>query len=114
MIMPQIIMGKRKYNMANIGYQYNKKFYRQQKANNLSSAKTIVPIIINLVEEARKLDEISVIDLGCGTANWLSVFKEKRLPSDWCRWGGEKYKGSSDDTPRRFYPTRFERTILFR
>ncbi len=62
--------------MQNIGYQYDKKFYSEQKANNLSSAKVIVPIVIDLVKKAKKTEEISVIDLGCGTANWLSVFQE--------------------------------------
>lgn len=54
---------------------YNKLFYKQQRINNLSSAKVIVPMVMGILAEVYEETPISVIDLGCGTGNWLSVFK---------------------------------------
>lgn len=54
---------------------YDEKFYRLQSASNLSSAQEIVPIVLDIVKRVYKND-ISVIDLGCGSGNWLSVFKK--------------------------------------
>lgn len=55
-----------------IGKVYDRKFYQQRKKN-VPSAEIIVPYILDML----KLEgEISVIDLGCGTGNWLSVFKK--------------------------------------
>ena len=54
---------------------YDKKFYEQQRASNLSSAHVIVPIVLKILGKSKR-DEFSVIDLGCGSGNWLSVFKK--------------------------------------
>lgn len=54
---------------------YDKKFYVSQRNDNLSSAETIVPIVIRMLKK-KHVGEISVIDLGCGTGNWLSIFKK--------------------------------------
>ena len=56
---------------------YDKKFYRNQRVNNLQSAKIIVPIVLDFIRGV-SMDTIpSIIDLGCGSGNWLSVFKEQ-------------------------------------
>ena len=49
---------------------YDKRFYDDQVKGSTSSAREIVPII------TRILNPLSVIDIGCGTGAWLSVFRE--------------------------------------
>ena len=49
---------------------YNKKFYAQQQSGSERSAMEVVPIIINFIQPK------SVIDVGCGVGNWLSVFSK--------------------------------------
>lgn len=56
--------------------KYNKTFFEQQRKSNISSAKTIVPIVCELLERFNAISTHTVIDLGCATGNWLSVFKE--------------------------------------
>ena len=51
--------------------QYNDKFYRYQEGVSLSSAKEIVPIVMERLGRPN-----SVLDLGCGRGAWLSVFRE--------------------------------------
>src|ERR1051325_1146134 len=48
---------------------YSPTFYQSRAAGALSSAEEIVPIISKLIAPKR------VIDLGCGTGEWLSVFQ---------------------------------------
>ena len=59
---------------------YTKEFY-DNIALNRSSAKTIVPIILDFYDKWLKSKQangkVSVIDFGCGTAQWLSVYKEQ-------------------------------------
>lgn len=62
---------------------YDKSFYEQQRDSNLSSAQAIVPKVIDYLREAYGDSELSVIDLGCGSGNWLSVFKLGGGISDW-------------------------------
>lgn len=50
---------------------YNKKFYDGQKAGSNSSAEVIVPIVLEALID--KPD--SIVDFGCGTGSFLSVFK---------------------------------------
>jgi SAM-dependent methyltransferase len=50
--------------------EYNKDFYNQIHDGALSSARAIVPEVINIFKPR------SVVDFGCGTGAWLSVFKE--------------------------------------
>lgn len=54
---------------------YDNKFYRLQAECNISSAQEIVPIVLDIIKDQDK-DDISVIDLGCGSGNWLKVFKD--------------------------------------
>jgi len=49
---------------------YTRGFYEGQRDGSRASAQVIVPMLLELVEVAR------VIDLGCGTGTWLSVFRE--------------------------------------
>lgn len=53
--------------------KYNKHFFEHQKNMSILSAKEVVPLIINI------LDPKSVVDVGCGTGTWLSVFIESGI-----------------------------------
>lgn len=50
--------------------QYTRQFYSKIETGGRSSARVVVPLILNMTG-AR-----SVVDLGCGVGTWLSVFKE--------------------------------------
>lgn len=56
--------------MNKINKYYNEDFYKNQRDGSLQSAKIIVPLVNKLIKPK------SVIDVGCGTGTWLSVFKE--------------------------------------
>lgn len=47
---------------------YSEKFFQHQDSGSLRSAEKIVPLVIELIEPK------SVVDVGCGTGTWLSVF----------------------------------------
>lgn len=47
---------------------YGERFYKNQSGGSLRSAEIIVPIILNVLRPR------SVVDVGCGTGGWLSVF----------------------------------------
>jgi GT2 family glycosyltransferase/SAM-dependent methyltransferase len=49
---------------------YTNEFFAALQASSLSSARCVVPIVLDV------LDPQSVIDVGCGTGAWLSVFAE--------------------------------------
>lgn len=49
---------------------YSKHFYKEQSRGSFSSAKVVVPLVINL------LNPCSVVDIGCGVGTWLSVFRK--------------------------------------
>jgi SAM-dependent methyltransferase len=51
------------------GDDYDPEFFLKNNATSSKSAEIIVPLIIDLVSPR------SVIDIGCGTGTWLSVFK---------------------------------------
>jgi SAM-dependent methyltransferase len=50
--------------------KYSEAFYRRHRAGSLSSARAIVPILLELLGPA------SVVDVGCGLGTWLSAFRE--------------------------------------
>ncbi|MGF1450392.1 MAG: methyltransferase domain-containing protein [Opitutales bacterium] len=52
------------------GKNYDEAFYEANKANSTRSARVVVPMLLQQYR-AR-----SVVDLGCGSGAWLSVFKE--------------------------------------
>ncbi len=58
--------------MDKLGYDAG--FYEIQKNMNISSAEQIVPLVLKLIRNEDS--SFSVIDLGCGSGNWLSVFKK--------------------------------------
>lgn len=49
---------------------YDKAFYTDREDGSYTSAKSIIPIIYHILQPK------SVMDLGCGTGTWLSVFKQ--------------------------------------
>jgi SAM-dependent methyltransferase len=53
---------------------YDKSFYQQGSQIAISSAAEIVPIVIQLAAPH------SVVDVGCGTGEWLSVFRAAGIP----------------------------------
>lgn len=61
---------------------YPKDFFEYLKEGSRKSAKEIVPFIIELVQPQ------SVVDVGCGTGEWLFVFKEHGI-EDICGIDGE-------------------------
>lgn len=52
---------------------YNSKFYREL-ASAQESAREILPLVLDLVKP------VSVIDIGCGTGNWLAIAQELGVP----------------------------------
>ena len=50
--------------------QYTKNFFDLQKDASYTSAKAVVPIVIDLIHPK------GVVDVGCGVGTWLAVFKE--------------------------------------
>lgn len=49
---------------------YNETFYRHQMDGSLSSARVVVPLLMDLVSPK------SVIDVGCGVGTWLNVYSQ--------------------------------------
>lgn len=56
---------------------YNEEFYSKHRDSALSSAREIVPIVLQFVQPHR------VIDVGCGDGSWLSVFREYGVEDVW-------------------------------
>lgn len=52
---------------------YDDKFYKGQRAGSYKSAKSVVPLLIELVQPN------SVVDFGCGVGTWLVCFKENGI-----------------------------------
>jgi len=52
------------------GQPYSRKFYAAQEPDSIQSAEAIVPILAELTRPK------SVVDVGCGTGTWLSVFRK--------------------------------------
>jgi SAM-dependent methyltransferase len=57
----------------NTSDDYDRNFYSKVTPSSRKSAEIVVPLIIDFV------DPRSVIDIGCGTGTWLSVFKEHHI-----------------------------------
>jgi len=53
--------------------KYTKEFYRIQQPGSLQAARTIVPLVAQLIKPK------SVVDVGCGTGTFLSVFRENGI-----------------------------------
>jgi len=69
-----ISMGKDKEsNSSDSRQHYDENFFRDLEKGSLQSAKEIVPLVVRFLQPA------SVVDVGCGTGAWLSVFKEQGI-----------------------------------
>ncbi len=62
--------------------EYSESFYKNQRDNSRNSADLIVPELIRLVSPR------SVLDVGCGSGSWLSIF-EKQGISDYLGLDGD-------------------------
>ncbi|GAX42589.1 hypothetical protein NIES4075_35910 [Tolypothrix sp. NIES-4075] len=56
---------------------YTEDFFEFVRDGSIKSAKEIIPIIFDLIHPK------SVIDVGCGTGTWLSVFQEHGVENIW-------------------------------
>src|SRR5215212_1367124 len=64
--------------MENRMEPYTEDFYAARRKDNIrSSARVIVPLVLELVQPR------SIIDVGCGTGEWLSVFEEHGVEDVW-------------------------------
>jgi len=52
------------------GNKYTKDFFRKRKEGALTSAEVIVPMVVDLIQPK------SVIDVGCGTGEFLNIFEK--------------------------------------
>jgi SAM-dependent methyltransferase len=52
----------------NSNAEYNDSFYENNETEALRSAKIVVPLVLEILQPK------SVVDIGCGTGGWLSVF----------------------------------------
>src|SRR5215217_4033202 len=69
--------------MENRMKPYTEDFYAARRKDNIrSSARVIVPLVLELVQPR------SVVDVGCGTGEWLSVFEEHGVEDVWGVDGG--------------------------
>jgi SAM-dependent methyltransferase len=55
---------------------YSYEFFKSKHDDSLASAQGTIPIIMDLIHPK------SVLDVGCGTGTWLSVFKKKHRVRD--------------------------------
>ena len=84
---------------------YTADWYRWNKENARSSARVIVPLVLELVQPK------SVIDVGCGTGEWLSVFKEHGV-EDICGVDGAYVSRELLEIPEeRFIPANLEQPL---
>lgn len=56
---------------------YSEDFYRNIQDGTLRSAREIVPLVMELIQPC------CIIDIGCGTGIWLSVFREYGVKDLW-------------------------------
>jgi SAM-dependent methyltransferase len=55
------------------GASYPNSFFDEQRGGSIASARHVVPIVMELIQPR------SVVDVGCGTGTWLSVFAEHQV-----------------------------------
>jgi SAM-dependent methyltransferase len=76
--------------------QYGQDFYSSQREGSRSSARVIVPLIVEL------LDPRSVVDVGCGLGTWLAVFARHGI-NDLCGIDGEHVDRSQLEVPESMF-----------
>ncbi len=86
--------------------KYNKNFFTSHQTGSKKSAQKIVPIIINLFNPK------SVVDVGCGTGDWLSVFLEKDVVDVVGMDGTYVDKNLLSIPVEHFIPTDLEQSIV--
>jgi SAM-dependent methyltransferase len=59
--------------MSEMENPYAQQFFAEQRAGSIASAREVVPIVLELFSPR------SVVDVGCGTGTWLSVFAEYEI-----------------------------------
>src|SRR5919107_2780204 len=78
---------------------YTEDFYAARPKGDIwPSARVIVPLVLELVQPK------SVIDVGCGTGEWLSVFEEHGVEDVWGVDGGWVSKKRLEIVEERFVP----------
>ncbi|OGW37877.1 MAG: hypothetical protein A2010_10680 [Nitrospirae bacterium GWD2_57_9] len=88
--------------------KYTRNFYGYQQELSRLSAREIIPLVLNLVKPR------SVVDVGCGTGAWLSVFREFHV-SDICGIDGAWVDNDALLIPaERFFPADLERPIALK
>lgn len=80
---------------------YTSNFFERWKGGSLQSANVIVPMVLELENIS------SVVDMGCGTGAWLSIFKKYGI-KDICGIDGEYVK----DNVLEISPQQFKRHDL--
>jgi len=82
---------------------YTEDYYAAHKEDMRLSAEVIVPLVLELVQPR------SVIDVGCGPGEWLSVFKEHGIEDIWGVDGAYLHKEMLLFPEERFIPFDLER-----
>jgi SAM-dependent methyltransferase len=72
--------------------RYDRDYYDRFHQGARSSAQAVVPLVVEL------LGPRSVVDVGCGTGTWLSVFEEHGI-SDFCGVDGEYVRDTALEIP---------------
>ena len=81
---------------------YTEVYYSNREERTRLSAKAMVPLVMELVRPR------SVIDVGCGTGEWLSVFREYGVEDIWGVDGASVPKGLLKIPEERFVPADLE------
>lgn len=84
---------------------YNEDFFATRKEDVRSSARVIVPLVLNLTQPR------SVIDVGCGTGEWLSVFREYGVEDIWGVDGSYVRKEMLEIPEERFIASDLEQPL---
>lgn len=56
---------------------YTREYYKRIQEGSLQSAREVVPLLLSLIQPK------NILDVGCGTGAWLSVFKEQGIEDIW-------------------------------